>query len=121
MSLLPVIQDLERRQIDAVTAQRRVPEFAPGDTVKVMVKVMEDAEADAKAKGKGKAAAKPKDEDKGPGFKPEAVPDPTLDENLTIPTGRGLLLMRAYMAKVEYVGRGNRVEMVYQRPKTTGA
>lgn len=57
-------------------------------------------------------------EDKGPGFKPEAVPDPTLDENLTIPTGRGLLLMRAYMTKVEYVGRGNRVEMVYTRPKS---
>lgn len=54
-------------------------------------------------------------EDKGPGFKPDDVPDPTLDENLTIPTGRGLLLMRAYMARVEYVGRGNRVEMLYKR------
>ena len=39
-----VIRDLERRQIDAITAKRRVPEFAPGDTVKVMVKVMEDTE-----------------------------------------------------------------------------
>jgi serine/threonine-protein kinase RsbW len=55
-------------------------------------------------------------EDKGPGFDPGEVADPTLDENLTVPTGRGLLLMRAYMAKVEYVGRGNRVEMVYRRP-----
>lgn len=54
-------------------------------------------------------------EDQGPGFKPEEVPDPTLDENLTVPTGRGLLLMRAYMARVEYVGRGNRVEMLYKR------
>lgn len=54
-------------------------------------------------------------EDKGPGFNPGDVPDPTLDENLTVPTGRGLLLMRAYMARVEYVGRGNRVEMVYKR------
>lgn len=54
-------------------------------------------------------------EDQGPGFKPEDVPDPTLDENLTVPTGRGLLLMRAYMARVEYVGRGNRVEMLYKR------
>ena len=54
-------------------------------------------------------------EDKGPGFDPGDVPDPTLDENLTVPTGRGLLLMRAYMARVEYVGRGNRVEMVYKR------
>ncbi len=55
-------------------------------------------------------------EDQGPGFTPEAVPDPTLDENLEVPTGRGLLLMRAYMTSVEYVGRGNRVEMVYDRP-----
>lgn len=55
-------------------------------------------------------------EDQGPGFRPEDVPDPTLDENLTVPTGRGLLLMRAYMARVEYVGRGNRVEMLYRRP-----
>lgn len=55
-------------------------------------------------------------EDQGPGFKPEDVPDPTLDENIERPTGRGLLLMRAYMARVEYIGRGNRVEMTYQRP-----
>ena len=54
-------------------------------------------------------------EDKGPGFNPGGVPDPTLDENLELPTGRGLLLMRAYMEKVEYVGRGNRVEMIYRR------
>jgi len=40
-SPVPIIQDLERRQIDAITAKRRVPEFAPGDTVKVMVKVIE--------------------------------------------------------------------------------
>jgi serine/threonine-protein kinase RsbW len=55
-------------------------------------------------------------EDQGPGFDPSTVKDPTLDENLEIPTGRGLLLMRAYMASVEYLGRGNHVRMVYQRP-----
>jgi serine/threonine-protein kinase RsbW len=54
--------------------------------------------------------------DQGPGFKPEAVRDPTLDENLEIPNGRGLLLMRAYMESVEYLGRGNHVRMVYVRP-----
>lgn len=57
-------------------------------------------------------------EDQGPGFNPDAVPDPTSDDRLEIPTGRGLLLMRAYMARVEYVGRGNRVEMDYERPKS---
>ncbi len=55
-------------------------------------------------------------EDQGPGFNPEAVPDPTLDENLEQPGGRGLLLMRAYMSEVEYNARGNRVRMVYVNP-----
>jgi large subunit ribosomal protein L19 len=41
MASTNVILDLERRQMDALTAQRRVPEFAAGDTVKVMVKVIE--------------------------------------------------------------------------------
>lgn len=52
-------------------------------------------------------------EDQGPGFNPDQVKDPTLDENLELPSGRGLLLMRAYMTSIEYLGRGNRVRMVY--------
>jgi large subunit ribosomal protein L19 len=36
-----IIQELEREQITAITQKRAVPEFAPGDTVKVMVKVIE--------------------------------------------------------------------------------
>lgn len=55
-------------------------------------------------------------EDQGPGFEPEAVPDPTLDENLETPSGRGLMLMRAYMTTVRYANRGKRLEMVYKRP-----
>jgi large subunit ribosomal protein L19 len=51
-----IIQEIERDQIRAVTAQRMVPEFAPGDTVKVMVKVIEVADADPKDKKKAKAA-----------------------------------------------------------------
>lgn len=55
-------------------------------------------------------------EDQGPGFTPEAVPDPTLDENLDKPQGRGLMLMRAYMASIDYNSKGNRVTLVYRRP-----
>jgi large subunit ribosomal protein L19 len=47
-----LIQQLEREQMDAILAKRGVPEFAPGDTVKVMVKVIEAAEADPKDKKK---------------------------------------------------------------------
>ncbi len=57
-------------------------------------------------------------EDQGPGFTPEKVPDPTLDENLDKPAGRGLMLMRAYMASIDYNDKGNRVTLVYRRPAT---
>ena len=50
--------------------------------------------------------------DQGGGFDPSAVPDPTADENLEKPTGRGVMLMRAYMDEVVYNCRGNQVRMV---------
>jgi large subunit ribosomal protein L19 len=53
---LSIIQQIERDQIRAVTAQRMVPEFSPGDTVRVMVKVVEVADADPKDKRKAKTA-----------------------------------------------------------------
>ncbi len=55
-------------------------------------------------------------QDQGPGFNPGAIPDPTLDENLEHTSGRGVMLIRAYMTKVEFNSRGNRVEMVYRKP-----
>ena len=39
------------------------------------------------------------------------VPDPTLDENLELPSGRGLMLMRTFMSFVEYNEKGNQVRM----------
>ena len=45
------------------------------------------------------------------------MPDPTLDENLDVPSGRGIMLMRAYMSSVEYNEQGNAVTMVYERSK----
>jgi large subunit ribosomal protein L19 len=62
-----IIQEIEREQMRAATAQRMVPEFAPGDTVRVMVKVIETLEADPKDKRKAKPA-----EPKGPGFRLQA-------------------------------------------------
>ena len=50
--------------------------------------------------------------DQGDGFDPAAVPDPTVDENLQKPTGRGIMLMRAYMDMVSFNDRGNQVCMV---------
>lgn len=50
-------------------------------------------------------------EDEGPGFVPDAVPDPTTNENLGRPSGRGVLLIRSFMDSVSYNERGNRVTM----------
>ena len=36
-----VIEQLEREQIAKLTANREIPEFAPGDTVRVSVRVTE--------------------------------------------------------------------------------
>lgn len=53
-------------------------------------------------------------EDQGPGFDPCAVPDPTSQDRLELPTGRGIMLMNAYMSRVEYNERGNRVTMIHE-------
>lgn len=59
-------------------------------------------------------------EDQGEGFDPQAVPDPTRPENVEIPAGRGIVLMRAYMTEVEFTAPGNRVRMTYVRPTAQG-
>lgn len=55
-------------------------------------------------------------EDQGPGFTPAEVRDPTLDENLEIPSGRGIMLIRAYMTDVSFNPKGNRITMTFRRP-----
>ncbi len=54
--------------------------------------------------------------DQGPGFKPEAVPDPTSDVNIELPSGRGLMLIRAFMTTVTHDQDGRRVNMTYTQP-----
>lgn len=48
-------------------------------------------------------------EDEGAGFRPEDVPDPTAEENLERTSGRGLMLMREFMTRIEYNSKGNLV------------
>ncbi|MEM9372347.1 MAG: ATP-binding protein [Planctomycetota bacterium] len=54
-------------------------------------------------------------EDRGPGFNPDHLPDPTKEENLSKPSGRGVMLMRAYMSEVVFNNSGNRVRLTYRR------
>lgn len=60
-------------------------------------------------------------EDEGRGFDPGVVPDPTAEENLEIPSGRGLMLMRAYMSEVSFNEEGNRVTLRYAWSDESGS
>jgi len=50
-------------------------------------------------------------EDEGEGFDVSSVPDPTDDENLEKPGGRGIMLMRSFMSFVEYNSSGNKLTL----------
>ena len=50
--------------------------------------------------------------DQGEGFDPGAVPDPTTNDHIEKPSGRGIALIRAYMDEVAYNSRGNEIRMV---------
>ena len=122
MASMTIIHDLERRQMDAITAKRRVPEFAPGDTVKVI----EGMEADPKDKRKAKA-----EEPKGPGFRLQAYEGVVIarsgggiNESFTvrkISYGEGVErvfpLYSPYIAEIEVLRRGKvrRAKLYYLR------
>ena len=53
--------------------------------------------------------------DQGQGFNPSEVPDPTDEDNIDLPSGRGLMLMRSFMSLVEYNASGNSVTMAKDR------
>lgn len=54
-------------------------------------------------------------QDEGEGFEPEDVPDPTSLEFIERPSGRGLMLMRAYLNFVEYSEGGTKITMERNR------
>lgn len=62
--------------------------------------------------------------DEGAGFMPEEVPDCTCAERLPVPSGRGIMLMKAYMDKICYRDKGREVYFVKMRStgdETNGA
>src|SRR6185369_523645 len=111
--------------------KRGVPEFAPGDTVKVMVKVIEGGEGEggkdgAKTAGRAKAAAP-----KGPGFRLQAYEGVVIarsgsgiNESFTvrkISYGEGVERVfpvhSPYIAEIEVIRRGKvrRAKLYYLR------
>ena len=55
--------------------------------------------------------------DQGRGFDPSALPEPTDTTNLGKGSGRGVLLMRSFMDKVNYTPSGNQVTLIKRREK----
>jgi serine/threonine-protein kinase RsbW len=53
--------------------------------------------------------------DEGPGFNPDDLPDPTADDFLERPCGRGVLLIKSFMTSVDFLGRGNEVVMCKEK------
>jgi serine/threonine-protein kinase RsbW len=57
-------------------------------------------------------------QDQGPGFDPDAVPDPSDDANLDKTSGRGVALIKNFVDFVEYNSAGNAVEFRKSRSST---
>ena len=55
--------------------------------------------------------------DQGRGYDPDMVPAPTADENLTLPSGRGVAMMRSFMDEVHINEKGNSVTMTRHAPR----
>ena len=60
-------------------------------------------------------------EDEGVGFDRHRIPDPTHEENLCRPSGRGILLIESYMSDVRWERGGRRVWMVKECVPATKA
>ena len=119
-----IIQELDREQMDAILSKRSVPEFAPGDTVKVMVKVIESADADPKNKKKGGAPKEPTVRFQAYEGVVIARSGSGINENFTvrkISYGEGVErvfpIYSPYIAEIEVVRRGKvrRAKLYYLR------
>ncbi|MFV0445796.1 MAG: response regulator [Planctomycetaceae bacterium] len=53
--------------------------------------------------------------DGGPGFDISKLPDPRNPDRILLASGRGILMMRAFMDDVHYSERGNRVTLIKRR------
>jgi serine/threonine-protein kinase RsbW len=117
-----------RRLLDDVIQQLEKLHWSRRDTFGVYLAV-EEALANAVVHGNGRdetkriqfscrlAPQKIRVEitDEGPGFDPDCIPDPTTPDRLGCPGGRGVLLMRAFMSRVEFRNGGNHVVLEKDR------
>lgn len=55
--------------------------------------------------------------DEGCGFEPDSVPDPTAPDRICVPSGRGIMLMNAYMDEVRFRDDGREVYLLKRNVK----
>jgi len=53
-------------------------------------------------------------EDEGNGYNPDTLPDPTDPQNLEVPHGRGVFLMRQLTDDIKFFNEGRRVELYFR-------
>ncbi len=58
--------------------------------------------------------------DQGAGFNPATLPDPTEEDLIDKPRGRGVMLIKEFMSEVHYNDRGNSVVMIKRRSEESG-
>ncbi|MEZ5898477.1 MAG: 50S ribosomal protein L19 [Hyphomicrobiaceae bacterium] len=118
-----IIQELEREQMDAVLAKRGIPEFSPGDTVKVMVRVIEVIDD---PKDKKRKSAEPKINERMQAYEGVVIArsGAGLNETFTvrkISYGEGVErvfpIYSPYIAEIEVIRRGKvrRAKLYYLR------
>ena len=53
-------------------------------------------------------------EDQGSGYNPDTLPDPTDPQNLEVPHGRGVFLMRKLTDDIKFLDEGRKVELYFR-------
>jgi serine/threonine-protein kinase RsbW len=54
-------------------------------------------------------------EDEGSGFNPNTIPDPTDPEHIMIASGRGVLLIKNFVSRIQWNEKGNVLEFEKER------
>ena len=117
-----------RQVLDEVIAQLDAHGWPQHDVFSVQL-AMEEALVNAIQHGNGRDAQKQihvscwlssdririEIADQGHGFNPDTLPDPTCRERLYASNGRGVMLMKAFMSRVQYNAVGNCVALEKQR------
>ena len=129
----PSVSGAEEAFVDAVLQELERRAWSPKDLFAVQLALAE-AITNAVEHGNRRDATKKVDvsaeisaervllsvRDEGEGFDESATPNPTLDENLEIPTGRGLLLIRSFMTNV-WRGSGGAEIFMEKKPSSDDA